>query len=92
MTQTWNVREARSRRKPPMTQVQLADKVGVDQTYISLIEAGKRCPSEDIKRRLAKALRIAPSMLRFTDPDIAEITPASDTGGHYTTQEIRSEQ
>jgi transcriptional regulator with XRE-family HTH domain len=68
MTQM-TVREARESRKPPMTQERLADKSGVDQTYISLIERLLRNPSDDIKRRLAKALGIAPSRLRFSDPE-----------------------
>jgi len=51
-----------------MTQEVLEERSGVDQTYISLIERGLRVPSDDIKRRLAKALRIAPSRLRFQEP------------------------
>lgn len=51
-----------------MRQEDLAAAVAVDQTYISLIEAGKRVPSSDVKKRLAKALGIAPSRLRFSEP------------------------
>lgn len=68
------VREARERHKPPMTQEDLADKSGVDQTYISLIERLLRVPSDDIKRRLAKALRIRPARLRFAAPEPAAIS------------------
>jgi transcriptional regulator with XRE-family HTH domain len=61
------VREARENHAPPLTQEQLADRSGVDQTYISLIERGLRNPSDTIKARLAQALGIAPSMLRFSE-------------------------
>lgn len=77
------VREARERKKPPMTQEQLALKSGVDQTYISLVERLKRNPSDDIKKRLAKALGTAPSKLRFSAPEPASIgTHGSDRAGH----------
>lgn len=69
MTQPVTVRDARERRKPSLTQEELARRSRVDQTYISLIERGLRVPSDDIKRRLAKALGIAPSKLRFSAPE-----------------------
>ena len=81
--QLMTLREARGRRKRLMTQEELAKKSGVDQTYISLIEASKRNPSDDIKQRLAKALGIAPSRLRFPEPQPeATVDPESDSGGH----------
>lgn len=77
------VREARERKRPPMTQEQLADKSGVDQTYISLIERLLRVPSDDIKQRLAKALGIAPSKLRFSAPEPAgSLDRGNDRGVH----------
>ena len=77
------LREARSQRRPPLTQEQLADRSEVDQTYISLIESGKRCPSDEIKARLAKALGIAPSRLRFETPTPdGSVRAASDRSGH----------
>lgn len=84
MTQALTVREARERHKPPMTQEELADRSGFDQTYISLIERGRRVPKEpDTKKRLAKALGIAPSKLRFSEPRPATtVDPASDSLGH----------
>jgi transcriptional regulator with XRE-family HTH domain len=84
MTVLPTVREARERKKPPMTQEQLALKSGVDQTYISLVERLLRNPSDDIKKRLAKALGTAPSKLRFlTAPEPAAIgTRTSDRSGH----------
>jgi len=66
-----------------MTQEQLAAKSGVDQTYISLVERLKRNPSDDIKKRLARALGIAPSKLRFSAPEPEAIgTRMSDRVGH----------
>lgn len=68
MTEPKTVREAREQHQPPITQEQLAERSGVDQTYISLIERLLRCPSEDVKTRLATALDVAPSSLRFAEP------------------------
>lgn len=68
MTERLTVREAREQHDPPMTQEALAERSGVDQTYISLIERLLRCPSEDIQARLAAALNLAPSRLRFAEP------------------------
>lgn len=68
MTQPVSLRTARSNHEPPLTQEQLAEQSGVDQTYISLIERGLRTPSEDIQKRLAAALGVAPSELDFAEP------------------------
>lgn len=68
-----------------MTQEELAEKTGFDQTYISLIERGLRTPKDpDTKQRLAKALRIAPSRLRFAaDPQPAvSVSTNDDRSGH----------
>lgn len=77
------VREARERKRPPMTQVELAEKLGIDQTYVSLIERGLRKPSDELIPRLAKALGIAPSRLKFTAPEPPEsVSDNSDRSGH----------
>lgn len=77
------VKEARERKKPPMTQEELAAKSRVDQTYISLIERLLRVPSDDIKKRLAKALGVAPSRLQFRAPSADPIsTREGDRPGH----------
>lgn len=79
------VKEARQNCEPPLTQVDLAEKVEVDQTYISLIERGLRVPSDDLKHRLAKALGVAPSDLRFSEPQPDEsVAEADDRQGHST--------
>lgn len=84
MTQPLTLREARSARRPSLTQVELADRADVDQTYVSLIERGLRTPSNEIKIRLAKALGIAPSRLRFSepDPDRKSVAAVDDRAGH----------
>jgi transcriptional regulator with XRE-family HTH domain len=86
MAHVTTLREERCRQKPLLTQVELAKRSGVDQTYISLLERGLRIPSKDIKRRLAKALGIAPSRLRFSEPQPDEtLDHASDRVGHSGT-------
>ncbi len=48
------VREAR--KKLGLTQRQLADRLGVDYTYISKIENGRNAPSKPVLRRLAQLM------------------------------------
>lgn len=72
-----------------MTQDELAAKSGVDQTYISLVERLKRSPSDDIRARLAKALGIAPSRLRFSAPQpLAKVSRRRDKAGHTTSEAV----
>jgi transcriptional regulator with XRE-family HTH domain len=40
-----------------LTQADLADKLGVTQAYIAMLESDAREPSLDVLRRLAKALK-----------------------------------
>lgn len=59
-----------ARRRLKLTQEQLADASGLDQTTISDLETGRHAnPRLDTINRLAKALRIAPSELRFISPE-----------------------
>ena len=50
------LRRARMRRK--LTQVQLAEKVGVHEMTVSRLERGERQPSLALLQRLAKALKV----------------------------------
>lgn len=77
-----SLRQARTR--AGLTQEQLADASRVDQTTISAIECGRRTnPSFDTATRLAAALGIAPSRLRFTAPEPRHsVTKAKDRVGH----------
>lgn len=72
------LRQARRTRRRPLTQDQLAARSGVDQTYISRIEQGNRVPSEAIRKRLAKALRIDPAALSFPEKSSVSVVPGSD--------------
>lgn len=70
-----------------MTQDDLAAKSGVDQTHISSIEIGRRYPSDDVRNRLAKALRVTPSSLQFEKPrPTATVSDAGDREGHGATE------
>ena len=83
MTQL-TLRETRLKRA--LTQDQLAEKSGVDQTTISSIEVGRRSPSGDIKEKLAKALGTAPSRIRFTAPEPrAKVGAKRDRSGQTST-------
>ncbi len=55
------VRELRKAKK--LSQSQLADKVGVDRSYIGLLERGERNPSLEVIADMAKALGTKPDIL-----------------------------
>ncbi|MGB3945974.1 MAG: helix-turn-helix transcriptional regulator [Candidatus Saccharimonadales bacterium] len=55
------VRELRKAKK--LSQSQLADKVGVDRSYIGLLERGERNPSLEVIADIAKALGTKPDIL-----------------------------
>ena len=55
------VRELRKAKK--LSQLQLADKVGVDRSYIGLLERGERNPSLEVIADIAKALGTKPDIL-----------------------------
>lgn len=85
---TSTLRAARLRRK--MTQDDLAAKTGIDQTHISSIEIGRRYPSEDTVKRLAKALRVTPSSLQFERPQpTTTVSTEADREGHVVSEAVR---
>lgn len=49
----------RKRHKPPLTQDQLAEKIGVTKSAVSRWEAGKRTPSKDERQRISETTGIA---------------------------------
>jgi transcriptional regulator with XRE-family HTH domain len=55
------VRELRKAKK--LSQLQLADKVGVDRSYVGLLERGERNPSLEVIAEIAKALGTKPDIL-----------------------------
>lgn len=78
----FTVREARERAK--LTQEELAEASGLDQTTISDFETGRNTnPRLKTVRALAKALKIRPVQLRFSAPAPSDIsTQGSDRAGH----------
>ena len=64
-----NLRDIRKSRK--LTQEQLAELVGVDFRYISLLENAKSFPSCDLIEKLVKALNINYSELFVFDEDLS---------------------
>ena len=60
------LKDARKRVKPPLTQEDLAVAIGRRQNYISRLEAGKAAsPSFDDVMKMAQALGVDPGRLRF---------------------------
>ena len=51
------IKELREKRKQVgLTQINLAEQIGISRSTLSLIERGKRKPSSDVMTRIAKAL------------------------------------
>jgi transcriptional regulator with XRE-family HTH domain len=58
-----------------LTQLQLADLLGYDRTYISMIECGRRSVTDrSTLTRIARTLAIPPHVLGIADPDDADFT------------------
>lgn len=79
---TYALRAARQKRG--LTQEALAELAGVDQTTISRLEIGSYAnPTLDTQERLAKALGLAPSELRFAAPKpLGSVSKTKDREGH----------
>lgn len=65
----FNVR--RYRKERGMTQSELADKIGVAQSFVGLIERDERQPSTKTLFALADALGVTLDMLRSSEPALA---------------------
>lgn len=78
-----------ARKRAGLTQDELAAASGVDQTTISSLETYRHTnPTDETIKRLAKALEIAPSRLRFSVPEpAAKVTRRRDRAGHTTPRE-----
>lgn len=70
-----------ARRRKRLTQDQLAERSGVDQTHISGLETGRRGPSQDVRERLADALGVSPAELLFGRRPAATVDRLSDRAG-----------
>ena len=55
------------RKKKKLTQIQLAEKAYISESYIALIELDKRNPSTDVIIRLAEILGVSSDYLLFGD-------------------------
>jgi transcriptional regulator with XRE-family HTH domain len=56
-----------------LEQRQLAKKIGVDSSYISLIESGKRTPSEKIITKISKELTIPNNLILLLSSEENEL-------------------
>ncbi len=70
---------ARIRRKKKISQEELSRKSGVSQAAISMIEAGKRSPTEAVMKMLAKALGV--SLRDLLQEDENEKSPPQKSDG-----------
>jgi transcriptional regulator with XRE-family HTH domain len=58
-----------------MTQAQLAERVGLSVSYISLLEQNKRDPAFSTVGRIAQELGVPASILLFLASDHRELSP-----------------
>jgi len=56
-----------------LEQRDLAQKIGVDSSYISLIESGKRTPSDKIITKISKELTIPKNLILLLSSDKNEL-------------------
>jgi transcriptional regulator with XRE-family HTH domain len=52
-----------ARKKAQLTQEELAFRTGLDRTYVSLLELGRKCPTLAVLFRLCEVIAIAPDAL-----------------------------
>ena len=69
---------ARHRKEKKRSQVQTARALGVSQTYLSLLESGKRRLTEHLERKATKFFDLPPTNLpaRIADGDVLPVTDA----------------
>lgn len=70
---------AEFRKRKKRTQVQAAEALGVSQTYLSLLEAGKRPLTEHLQRKAAKFFDLPPTEMpaRLGSGELRTVTDAS---------------
>ena len=56
-----------ARKKAGLTQLQLAEKIFVSESYIAMIESDKRNPSTDVVGKIADVLNVSVDHLLFGD-------------------------
>ena len=52
------IKKLRKERVPQLRQSQLAEAIGISQTYLSLIEKGKKIPSVEIYEKIAEYFKM----------------------------------
>lgn len=62
------------RKKKGLNQQFLADRIGVTQTYLSLLESDRKTPSINLINSLSRELKIPPSILAYLTLDKGEIS------------------
>lgn len=65
---TTGERIKKARKNAGMTQKELADALGVDESYISQYETGRRSPKLQTMHKLAEALKLSSPALLMFDP------------------------
>jgi len=63
----------RLRKRQGINQQILADRIGVTQTYLSLLESDQKTPSINLINSLSRELKIPPSILAYLTLDKREI-------------------
>ncbi|QQS40406.1 MAG: helix-turn-helix transcriptional regulator [Acidobacteriota bacterium] len=71
------LRESRKRRG--LTQVEAAKRLGVSQTYLSLLENGRRDLTEEVARRAVSKLDVSPTALPF-EGKLKQVKAATNAG------------
>lgn len=61
-----------------ISQGQLADRAGIDRSYLSLIESGKRMPSVETIEKIAQALKLPFHLLSLLGSEEADVKKASN--------------
>lgn len=70
-----------------LMQLELADRVGISASMLSLVEAGKREPTISLLRAIGRALGIPTSVLfavALADDEVARTTPAAQSARKLT--------
>ena len=67
MSESIGMRVKTMRKQKNMTQMQLAEKTYISESYIALIELDKRNPSTDVVIKLAEVLGVSSDYLLFGD-------------------------
>jgi transcriptional regulator with XRE-family HTH domain len=61
-----------------MTQKQMADRLGISHNYLSLIEGGKKDPTNDMVADFARELNISKEALLFASSDVPDELNSND--------------